>query len=453
MSSSFGRVKTIVRSAVCALAIVALSGSMVFGQGQGNFFQTVGGIKIDASGVLSMTTEEFKSQLHDELKKQLDEIDPVVNAKADLRMISVKAIEAALREAADNGTEIADEIKFMAGIQRLEYVFVYPDKNDIVLAGVGEGWVVNDNGEVVGKTTGNPVIHLEDFLVAMQTVDNARRDLGIGVSIDPTEEGLRSFQSYMRRAGTFNERVISGAEQSMGDQTITVNGVPTNSRYAQVLVAADHRMKRMAMGFQEATRKDMPSILEIAQKRRKALNISPRFWLECNYDSVKKSDDGMSWQITGPGAKALTEEEALMGGEKGRSNPVATQWAESMTEQFSDLANDDAVFTELRNVMDMSVFAALIRKEKLAEAAGLELPLIMGKEAGVEFPEWNSPATVPTQCSYCRVGSEYMITASGGISVDSWGVVENVESDNSLADTRALAASAQADNAAFWNGN
>ncbi len=464
MSKNFGNKEKSVRKFVFTflVAIAAtVSASNVYGQpGGNNFFQTVGGIRISPHGILEQTNGQFRSKLRLQMQQELNrEIDPAVAAKSDLRMISVKGIEAALRKANETGEELPDEIKFMAGIQRLEYVFVYPEKGDIVLAGKGEGWKVDEMGNVVGKTTGAPVIRLEDFLTAMQTADNARKDYGISVSINPTEEGLRRLKRVFRQIGSgFNSRSVSRIEDAMGPNEISLTGVPTDSRFANVLVAADHHMKRLAMGFEEAAVKGMPSVLQMAKKRRKVPSITPRFWLECAYEPVKKSDDGLSWQISGPGAKALTEEESLLqpDGKARKSHPIATQWAESMTEQFEELANEDVIFAELRNILDMSVIAALIQKEAMMSAVNLDAPFLTGAKE-IELPKWQTPKTVPAQCSYCSVGSRgnksYMITVSGGIQVDSWGVLDSIEVDNSISETRTLAASNPSSTSAYWNGN
>jgi len=44
-----------------------------------------------------------------------------------------------------------------------------------VLAGPGEGWKVADDGNVVGVTTGRPVLRLEDLLIALRSVENAAK--------------------------------------------------------------------------------------------------------------------------------------------------------------------------------------------------------------------------------------------------------------------------------------
>ena len=84
-----------------------------------------------------------------------------------------------------------------------------------MLAGPGEGWKVDDNGNYVGVTTGRPVLRLEDLVVALRTVENARQG-GISVSIDPTAEGRQQFERYMRTQKTFNPAVLGGIEKALG---------------------------------------------------------------------------------------------------------------------------------------------------------------------------------------------------------------------------------------------
>ena len=50
-------------------------------------------------------------------------------------------------------------------------------------------------------------------------------------------------------------------EEAVGPQTITVTGVPATSHFARVIVAADFRMKRLAMNFEPAPVDGMPSFL------------------------------------------------------------------------------------------------------------------------------------------------------------------------------------------------
>ncbi|HMO14929.1 MAG TPA: DUF1598 domain-containing protein [Pirellulaceae bacterium] len=441
----------------CGVIVVALlaNPTHVYCQFGGGFFQNVGGISVDASGILNQVPRELKNQMREQLLAHAGKVDGALLENSKMRMISLKGIEQALHTAISSNQELPDEIKYMAGIQRLEYVFVYPETQDIVLAGPGEGWTVDGDGNIVGVTTGMPVVRLEDFLVALATADNARRDYGISVSIDPTKEGVERFRRFTSFLRSFGPEHARRAEEEFGNNVITLTGVPTDSRYANVLVAADYKMKRLAMGFETAAINDMPSVLQMAEKRRQTLNgnSSPRFWLECAYESLKKSDDGLAWQINGSGAKALTEEESRVSatGKTAKASAIANAWAKNMTDKFAELASKDVVFAELRNIMDMSVISALLMKEDLFAKAGLEAPHLLGVE-NVSLPKWHTPQTVPAHCSFTRIGTQWLITCSGGVVVDSWGVISNVVVDSTIAATRTLAASSPGSVAVFWNG-
>ena len=54
----------------------------------------------------------------------------------------------------------------------------------------------------------------------------------------------------------------------------------------------------------------------------------------------------------------------------GQQDAIAKQWADLMTEKYVELAQKEAVFAELQNVMDLCVVAALIQREDLIGLAG-----------------------------------------------------------------------------------
>jgi hypothetical protein len=73
--------------------------------------------------------------------------------------------------------------------------------------------------------------------------------------------------------------------------------------------------------------------------------------------------------------------------------------------------------------------AALIEKERLLDRAQLSLPLLTDPEGKLLFDPLQPPKTVPSQCSYLKKGRSYIITASGGVEIDAWGVVEKNQTD------------------------
>ena len=444
MSFCFNGIRTsrLVCAFAACLAVFVGTSSSTFAQPGGgggfnnfnNFQNTIGGIQIDAHGVIRHQSNTLNAEIRAKLLKQMKgDVAGDIKTTTKLRMVSLKALEKAVRDAIDNGKALSEEIEFMAGLQRIEYVFMVPEKNDIVIAGPAEGWKLDDQGNVVGVTTGCPVIRLEDFLNALRSVENARVDRGISVSIDPTDEGIRSVKKLFSQIGSnFSPQRAAQVEQAMGPQTISLTGIPTNSRMAQILVAADYRMKRLSMGFEEAPVKGMPSFLELCKKKGLSPKVmSPRFWMECNYKPLARSEDGMAWQLRGSGVKTLTEDSFVSASGKvkksGKSGRLAQKWADSMTEKFEELATEDPVFRELRNVMDMAVVSALIAKENMLERVELELPMILGQTGNVKTQSRNVPKQVPSQCSFIKLNRSWLVTASGGVQVDSWSVVDKDE--------------------------
>ena len=197
---------------------VACLGTTTFCQAGHNIFRNnaVGGISIDAQGVVNQPSVEARQVLVRELAAGLQPVDGALRQQTEIRMISLKMLEQAIADAqASNLGNLPDDIKYLAGIQRIEYVFVYPEANDIVLAGPGEGWRVNEFAEVVGETTGRPVIELNDLLVALRTAEQAR-DIGISCSIDPNPDGVAAMQRVVKGYRRFDESVIGAIEQAMG---------------------------------------------------------------------------------------------------------------------------------------------------------------------------------------------------------------------------------------------
>ncbi|MEM9413471.1 MAG: DUF1598 domain-containing protein, partial [Planctomycetota bacterium] len=370
------------------------------------------------------------------------------------RMISLKALEQQIIEYRNEGKPLPPSVMFMAGLQRIEYVIVSPDTGDIIVAGPGEGFKTNGDGLVVGAQNGMPVIHLEDFLVAMRHVQQARTGHGISVSIDPTETGTANIRKVMKqlRPSTFDENSIRAIEEAGGAQMITLTGVPKDSRFSNVLVSADYKMKRLAMGFEESP-EYLPNIFTLAERKNsRTKSMSPRFWMETSYEPMSVSEDKLVWKLNGQGVCTKTQEEVMLksGEKKIKRNKLAETWAETMTEKYESLCRDEPIFQELRNLMDLSVVAAVIEREHMLAKVGLDLPAIKGMDQ-ISLPKWNVPQNVPTQCSYAFM-PRLMVTASGGVTVDSWAVAAKTNVDSKLNMFGETAIENQS-NRWWWNAN
>ena len=443
-SKRWWNLKTLSIALIAAFAIAVTSSNAVaqnnggggFGNGN-NFGSVVGGIKIDVNGAISGDVTRLTEQQRLEFAKLLRAAAKDQAAGPGLRVISLKRLEMLLRNAAADETAIPLDAAYLGGLQRIETIVVVPDENDILIVGQGDDWSVNELGAVVGANNKQPVIQLQDLLVAMRTVDAANSGSGISVSIDPTEEGVQRHQQVMSQIRQFDPSMTGALQEAMGAQQISLTGIPTTSRFAQILVNADYKMKRLSMGLETAPIQKMPSVLEMIQARDASFSsMAPRFWMECNYKPVVKSEDGTVWQIHGQGVKTLTEDQYFdkNGVRKatGKPNLFAEKWAANMTEKFEELAAAEPAFAELRNIMDLTVVAAIIRKHDLVNQADTDISSIMGTMASVSTPEFTAPKTIAPQCSFIRTSNAWVVTTSGGVLVDSWGVASNVETNAKL---------------------
>jgi len=394
--------------------------------------RAVGGISIDPSGAVAEPDLKTRAMLRRRKIELLKDIPDGLNRTVELRKVSLRGLEAAIDDALENNAGVLpDEVKYLAGLQRVEYVLVYPETQDVVLAGPGEGWTVDERGNTVGITTGRPVLLLDDLLVALRSVE-AAREIGISCSIDPTPEGVRSFRKYIKGVRQFSPAVAAAAEKALGQQKVTITGVPDTSHFARVLVSADYRMKRIAMNLEKSPVRGLPSYVDMMPRRSRSQNTMPRWWLAGDYDSVARSEDGLAWQVRGHGVKTMTEDDYVAEDgsrtETGKTSSAASRWANLMTDKYEDLSAKETIFGELRNVMDLCVVSALIAKEDLFGRAGCELPLLTSQDGALMLEKMNAPKAVATQCSFTKSGRSWILTASGGVQIDSWQIASRTES-------------------------
>jgi hypothetical protein len=402
--------------------------------------RAVGGISINADGILDNAKPDALGQLAKLRSESLTKAPGDLNAAAPMREISLRRLEGAIDDCAKNDKPLPDTIKYLAGLQRIQYVFVYPEQKDIVLVGPGEGWKVDGKGNIVGVTTGRPVMLLDDLLVALRTAKAAAQG-GITCSIDPTPEGMARIQKTVMPRGVDSSAAMAAFEKALGMQQITVTGVPDTSHFARVLVAADYRMKRIAMAFDPSPVHGLPNYLGMV-KPGKAM-VSPRFWLEPKFDALLCDADGLAFEFAGARVKAMTEEDYIASSgtvqHSGKANPAAQRWANIMTEKYPELAVADPIFGQLQNCMELAVVGALIVKNNLPEKAGYDMPTLMNSPA-VKAEEFNAPKQVASIASILEKGKNRVVSVSGGVAINSWAIADKVKASDKVAPVRTKAA-------------
>jgi hypothetical protein len=426
-------------AAVALLAAIAIGNIAGIARAQLIRGGAVGGVKVDVDGVLSNPDVSELKELRAAWQAGLQEIPADLEKPAELRFVSLRRLDAQIANAQKDGKPLPDAVRYLAGLQRVRYVLVYPEQHDVVLAGPAEGWRADAVGNIVGTNSRRPVLLLEDLMVALRAADSSNTT-GISCSIDPTPEGLQRLQQIAARVSAEHNPEVAARqdEEALGPQTITVTGVPETSHFARSLVAADFRMKRLGMNFEPAPVDGLPSYLTMLGHGRGLQNLMPRWWLAPNYEPLRRDKDSLAWEIRGQGVKCMSEQDMMTTGggreqHTGKSDPIAQKWAENFTAKFEELAREDSTFGQLRNVMDLAVVSALLSKEGLSQMAGLEIPQLLG---GQQLEQYPAPRHVASQASLLRKGSGWVISVSGGVQIYPWQIADHTEVAADIASAR-----------------
>jgi hypothetical protein len=103
---------------------------------------------------------------------------------------------------------------------------------------------------------------------------------------------------------------------------------------------------------------------------------------------------------------------------------MAQKWADQFTAKFDELCTHNAAFGDLRNVMDLNVIATLIAAHNMEQTAGLDLSLLSRDSEKLQTPAWHTPKLIPPQCSFVRGRAGWTVSASGGVEINPWRVVQ-----------------------------
>ena len=90
------------------------------------------------------------------------------------------------------------------------------------------------------------------------------------------------------------------------------------------------------------------------------------------------------------------------------------------------IALADPVFGQLRNCMELAIIGALVTKEGLADKSGCALGAIVDSSA-VAPEQFHAPKQTPSKASVLKKGRNWVITASGGVQVNSWSIADKAQ--------------------------
>jgi hypothetical protein len=398
------------------------------------------GVAIDAEGVLRLKT--FNDPSGDLMREKIaaakSSLDPKVASFSQMRKISLNRLEQAV---IDHQGTITDEMKNLAGLLRVRYIFYYPESKDIVLAGPAEGWASDVSGRTVGISSGRPTVQLQDLVVALRAFPSGGdAKPTIGCSIDPTPEGLTALQRFTKTVHLTGppsddelRTIAEGVRTSLGYQKISVNGISPKTHFAQVMVEADYRMKLIGIGL-EVPPVRMVSYIDHAKPNE--ANGLRRWFFVPDYQCVRESDDQLAMELVGDGVKLVGENEVVTAtGERrmaSRNSKASQLFVASFTRKYPELAARSPVYAQLRNLIDLAIAAACIQKQGYCEKAGWKMEFF-GNEKEYPVETYDIPKTVESAVNVISRGTTFSFPVGGGVVIRP---NEAVEHENMLSDAK-----------------
>ena len=368
-----GSIRPRILLSLAAFGLALAAPALVFGQA---------GVVVDARGVLHTKTEaDSTGQLNRQrILAARASLNPKVAATSKLRYISLRRLEEAVRGHQGAATE---EMRNLAGLLRVHYVFLYPDSKDIVIAGPAEGWVNDGFGRPVGLSSGRPVIRLEDLVVALRAFPPGGSRHPADRLLDRSDRGGKCRHAAVPAAHRLSApppTIPSSSSRACRRTSACKRSASTASRrrrhFAMVLVEADYRMKLIGIGLEKPPIR-MVSYIDRATRRQRttcSAGSSSPITSACG-----PAEDGMAMELVGDGVKLVGENEVVTsGGQRqpaGHADAASQAFTTAFTKKYSALADRAPVYAELRNLIDLAVAAAYIQHEDFYGKADWKMDL------------------------------------------------------------------------------
>jgi hypothetical protein len=386
------------------------------------------GVIISAEGVFRVRplTDKTGALTRTRMAESRSRLGGEVAKGSSLRKISLQRLEAALAERLSAGKQPTDEMRALAGLTRLQYVFYYPETRDIVIAGPAEGFFPDLTGRVLGLSSGRAVLELQDLVAALRAFPSGgKQHHTIAVSIDPSQEGLARMNQYLRsiRPGPGDApAIVEGLKQSQGLHNVTITGVSPRTHFAQVLVEADYRMKLIGIGIEP------PPVRMITYIDRAAAGESlQRWYFVPNYECIKASEDELAMELVGQGVKLVGAGEVVAAtGERsaaGHQSKASTIFCRAFTDNYAKIATAAPVYGQLKNLVDLAIAAAYIQRQDYYGQADWKAE-ILGDERQFAIETFETPKTVEPACTAVWKGNRLFTPIGGGVVIEALEAVQ-----------------------------
>ena len=398
--------------------------------GPGTIAEFPTGVYVDAAGVLKKYKPEVDRSLSSirasAARASSSSRDP--RQTSALRKVSLTRLERSVQLLYARGKQPDETMQSLAGLQKIQYVLVYPASGDIVLAGPAGDWRADVEGRIVDAEKGRPVVQLDDLVTVLRNAYS--KEPKFGCAITPAQENLAKAKATIEKwaaspiSPSQRGRWLEDIRSSLGQQDVTIHGIDPRSRAARVIVEADYRMKLVGMGLEPGVLGVESYLASISLKPGEAppaMNVL-RWWFTLNYDALSATEPRDAFELKGPGVKVLSENELLTEkGERvhtGGSDELNARFARSFTKHFEALAAKYPVYADLRNVFDLALVTALMKSEDLPGQVGWQMTHF-GPQGKYEVAIGAAPTHTDSVVNHRVIGAKTIVAGiSGGVSVD-----------------------------------
>ncbi|MDO5582328.1 MAG: DUF1598 domain-containing protein, partial [Planctomycetia bacterium] len=386
------------------------------------------GIMIQADGVLKRIMQDDGSLDRARQQAIFQSVPGEMQSPSLCRKVSLTRLEKLI---AENQGRTTAEMQNLAGLIRIENVFIYPETGDIVIAGPAEGWTLGRDNAIVGMRSQRPTLQLDDLVAALRAFPpNGKATQVIGCSIDPTDEGLRNMQTYLHKArkpNLLDQRQLAfyadGIRNSLGLQNVQIWGVSPKTHFAGTMVAADYRMKLIGIGL-EKTPVRMITYIDKSNPLSVSSNALVRWFFQPDYQCVVLTEDHLGMKIVGESVQLVGENEVVTSEGKrianaSHGNRATKMYARSFTDKYPQIAKKVPVYASLRNLIDMSVVAAYLQKEKVYDKVHWTMDFFGSEEKfPIELGNEIRQADTAVQILHHKQGQLVSFPTGGGVMIN-----------------------------------
>ena len=393
------------------------------GNGGGNGNGGVGGISINASGLVEQikTSERGLRDVQRQLQKQAaGNLPTELNQVSELRRISLRQLDLQIEQILLAGDPLPPEIISLAGLTQIDLIAITDDRSDVIIAGPAEGFAAQSDGRVVGTKSGRPVLCLDDLLVAFRTASDRKT---FGCSFDPDSERLANCQQLLQQHRTAQNVLqaqqgfrLAGA--ALGNWDVTVFGVPEDCHMAIALVEADFALKVLATGQLNPGVRGFKSYLTMMKPNEDSMR---RWWFSPLYEAIETNEQRTAFRLSGPRVQVSAQDEIVDAHGNRTDAPFnhvsVEQYAQQLTEKIPAVASKVQSIAQLQNMVDLFVTAAIIQQS--SQSGKLDwLPVVLNDSKKLMTQKFEVPREVPSVVNVRMAGSRTVLgLIAGGVTV------------------------------------